>query len=133
MRAGSCIHYRGSNAERLCNVGVDVRARFTPKWPCWTGNNPKDASAICDLYEEPTAEQLAQSERESNAAIERTFCAVIAVERWEKEQPGPPPLRGSILCPCCKEAKLEIYTTARHVYATCRSPNCVNFRGNRRR
>jgi hypothetical protein len=131
MRAGSCIHYAGMLEEKICARGIDVRKRFEPRWPCWTGNTPPESSAVCPFYEEPTAEQLAAHKMKADAAVGRMFAAMVAIEEWEAGQPKTRPLQGSITCPCCQQA-LDIVVTESHLYAQCATAKCVEFRGNRR-
>lgn len=65
------------------------------------------------------------------------FTALVAIEQWEQAQPKrakDAELRGMIDCPCCKAyGALAILIDRYHMYAQCKTPECVKFRGNRRR
>lgn len=130
MRAETCIHYRGSFAEKICDRGIDVNARFQPRWPCWTGNKPPESSAVCPFFEAPTAEKIAVHKAKSTAAIQRMLTANMAICVWEDGQPKERPLRGTITCPNCG-LPMEVLITDRHIYAECETKECTTFRGSR--
>jgi hypothetical protein len=137
MSKAHCIHYsyQGSTTGGgpVCALGVNIAASFKPRWPCWTANTPPAASATCERFQAPTDEQLAEEQRKGDEATTRMLSALGAIEEWEQRQPKAPTLRGTISCPCCKGPKLQFLVTAGHLYATCATPECVNFRGNRGR
>lgn len=134
MGEAHCEHYAYPAGEGpRCARGIDIERRFKPRWPCWTANTPPAASAVCPFFLAPTAEQLAERKRKGDEAMARMLTALGAIEEWERAQPKKRPLRGTIECPCCKGPKLDVLVTTSHLYATCQTPECVNFRGNRRR
>ncbi len=72
MQPGTCIHFRGGQHD-TCGAGVDlISVRDTSirpyRWPCSDfGEGP--AATTCERYLEPTAEQVATSKAEMDAAI----------------------------------------------------------------
>lgn len=130
MRAETCIHYAGCLEDKICRRGIDVRARFQPKWPCWTGNKPPESSGICPFFEAPTAEQISAHKDKSTAAIHRMLAANLAIEQWEATQSNERPLRGTITCPNCG-LPMEVLISERRVYAQCETKECSTFSGSR--
>jgi hypothetical protein len=131
VRAETCIHYQGARAEKICERGIDVRARFQPCWPCWTGNSLPKSSAVCPFFQAPTAEQIAEHKAKSDAAVKRMLAGNAALWEWEEKQPAKTyPMRGTITCPTCS-LPMDVCITEHQVYARCETEKCTNFRGTR--
>lgn len=133
MSEKHCIHYSSFGGMK-CALGIDIERNFRPRAPCWTGNSPPESSAKCPQFMAPTPEQLAEQERRADASFERFGRALPVVMRWLDEQTKPhvAPMAGEIQCPCCSTS-LRIRVDTFHVYAQCQTPDCVVFRGSRRR
>jgi len=94
MMKGSCKHYKGMHG---CALGVDLRALvggdnfgWRRRIPCNVGTMAGSSLAAidpvpCELYEEPTAEEIAKSEADLQSAVE----AFRAVERGDAAVPCP--------------------------------------------
>jgi len=75
MRKGYCVHFRGVQHD-TCLAGVDMRSKrdvSSPgpaQWPCCPPMRPGQVCATtCDQYLEPTAEQIAESDKAINEML----------------------------------------------------------------
>lgn len=73
---GKCIHFRGIQ-HATCEAGVSmvsVRDASQPgyRWPCLTLNE-RPAATTCELYREPTPEEIAADEAAWAARIEEAL------------------------------------------------------------
>lgn len=133
MNPRHCIHYDvAAGGEPVCAIGIDIRARFTPRWPCWTGNDPAECSARCAEFRAPTPEQVAERERQSYRATARMLTALVAITEYERGAGEILNQPRTLVCPCC-QAELKFLRAKHHLYAKCATPQCVEFRGNCRR
>lgn len=132
MRAGKCVHHNGTINE-CCKAGVNYKELAGPggaymrRLPCVTecaGPDVKD----CPERREPTAEELAASEKAVAELMERISKVRAAIVDhlggpWKK---GTAAASGSIPCPCCGgTVRFSRSGYNGHIHAACSTAGCV--------
>jgi hypothetical protein len=98
--------------------------------PCIVKSNL--GGAVCDKCELPTAEELAERDRQIRESFERMAKARAAIVAhlggsWKKGTPGS---RGAIDCPCCGKPGGLHFTRSGyngHVHARCETDGCADW------
>lgn len=137
MRPLGCKHYRGAlGGESVCCAGVNMRelvggpdAGWIIRLPCnaalrLSGGNQ---TVPCDLYEEPTAEELAEEEQAINASMARFMATVPLCSKIKAIHEGES-AEGVDKCPVCGgELHWSHSGYNGHVAMRCETENCVRF------
>lgn len=126
-REGRCIHFTGIQNE-ACTAGVAYQSvRGDGPIPCITLNGKR--RDCCTKYQEPTAEQIAASEREFEAEMSRMGLVMAAVTPWRTwTKKNRVAKQGVIECPACK-GRLHLSQAAYngHVWGKCETKGCVEW------
>ena len=127
MRKDTCKHFRGTT----CDVGVawpDLVGALDPGWflrmPCLRHHK---TDLACDLYTEPTDEELAEYMAARDQATANMRLAVPIIRSIKQKHMGQD-ARGFVVCPVC-EGKLH-YTHAGwngHVHGGCETNGCLSW------
>jgi hypothetical protein len=142
MQKGVCKHFTGlglgGDYGKRCNAGVCYRTHvggsdlgWAIRVPCILGHKMSsfDSSQVvpCEKYEEPTAEEIAQFERETEAMIARQVKAFPLIEAMKREFEGQDATK-SVECPVCK-GKLTMTHAAYngHVWGNCETADCLSW------
>jgi hypothetical protein len=144
MERGTCKHFRGLHHHSTCEAGVNVRqitggpdAGWGIRVPCRKEVEVRDGRPVerahCDLYEEPTAEEIAADEAEWEAIAAKSDRQMKAVEplvlqiKRDNERVSA---TGVADCPACGGAgKLRwgIVGYNGHVHMRCETEDCISF------
>ena len=129
MNRGTCKHFSSLN-DPTCRAGVSYS---TVKLPCGAMSCLVEGSSLCAARCEPTAEEIAAFDRESDEfmakAIERMQKLEPLIDRVKKKYRGRD-LHGHATCPVCGvKSALTITHSARngHVHAFCMTEGCVRL------
>ena len=129
MMRGTCKHFSSTN-DPTCSAGVTYS---TVKLPCGALSCFVADSSLCGSRCEPTAEEIAAFDRESDAfmakANERLDKLEPLLARVKKKYRGRD-LHGHATCPVCGvKSALTITHSARkgHVHAFCTTEGCVRL------
>lgn len=126
----TCKHYIGTFYSEACAAGVRYEEVTVPgntptvnRMPCFKGRCP---AAKCEKLEFPTAEEVAEAEREMEEAFDRALQVRRAIN--DAVAAGAPE-RGQMGCPICIKGSLHYHVTKPrgHVHAKCTTPLCINF------
>lgn len=128
-----CNHYRAMSEHDSCKAGVVYETLngvpFKSR-PCFWRNG-KSPNAGCGLAQFPTAEELAEEERETAALFAKIVAARNAITEhlgpWKKGTPGA---GGRIDCPACGGKETLSFSRAGyngHVHARCATDDCVSW------
>ena len=100
MNKGTCRHYNGIVALRggACKAGVNVKQQFKPPFPCFKRNHDRQT---CALYQEPSPEQVKESEDGINKAIAK-ITTVLPMAEQLKQKHADEGGSGVVDCPVCK-------------------------------
>lgn len=139
MKQDTCIHYNGLAFARgtcECQAGVDIRATFDGKkagifmrMPCVAREDRRgEVEMPCALRQVPTAEQIAQSEKEFDDAFARVKLGLIVALTW-RVKPKPLVDRSEIVeCPSCKgNLHLSQSSYNGHVHGKCETEGCISW------
>lgn len=145
MKAGTCKHFtgwRGGSDER-CAAGVCYRDVIPEpnrpgaglRKPChsvpvFTAPHQLEEHAkrgTCAKYAEPTAEDIAEHEREWRAAEERLRLAE-PIRREVKKQHRGRYWSGVLVCPACGGRLHMEHHTNGHTGGRCETADCMNWR-----
>lgn len=130
MRKGTCKHFNGLLND-TCRVGIDyeVAKKLTTGKLCCIAGLP----CSCEKYIEPTAEEIAEYDRETKAIIaesDRQLRLVLPALRKVKAKYRGKDMRGRMTCPVCGIAKAMVITHAAyngHCHVFCETDGCVRF------
>lgn len=133
MREGCCKHWRGT-VHDTCGKGVVIRDLagepdygWCTRLPCSKTLNARANGPVgkCDLYEEPTAEEIAADEAWINEAMERTGRAHKAIREHANGRRG---FATTMACPICSGTlHYSVSGYNGHIHAKCETENCVCF------
>lgn len=144
MKEGMCIHYNGCAnpvSKGICRAGVEYKSLtggITPGWatrlPC-TDMEPKGGDKMsCDKHRLPTAEELAESKRETDEHIKRFMVAYTGnVAEWRRQNKwdrnNPKGASGSVPCEVCGTGKIELSMASYngHVHGKCTTEGCISW------
>ena len=141
MNAHDCKHYR--HVSRECAAGVSyathtgqtapgaIRVRLPCRHRIFAPGTERFQAAIipCALREEPTTEEVAADEAQSERDWEQVKIALDVASRW-RTKPKPTSDRcETVQCPCCK-GELHLFQSSYngHVHGHCETANCVRWR-----
>jgi hypothetical protein len=143
MRPGTCKHFNGSYHNKTCLAGVCYRD-VTPdpdkpgsalREPCRTRmlfSNPNEAQrksfdgrGKCEKYAEPSKEEIAAYEAETEAAIARMMKATAVISEVKREHRGKS-WSGVKECPVCG-GRLHMSHSGYngHVHGKCETKDCI--------
>lgn len=143
MKNGTCKHYTGTFHNTHCGAGVCYRDVTTDpdeqegsalRIPCHSQPFPQSTPSqlehfnrrgSCGKYEEPTAEELAEFDRDMEDAIAQTMLAIPLIEKVKAEHEGKN-WKGVEACPVCG-GKLHMTHAAcnGHVWGKCETEGCL--------
>lgn len=144
MKRDSCIHYTGCLNPRspTCKAGVNYREHaggdgfgWVKRLPCFKLENGDPAAVVkCDLYQEPTAEQIAAHEAEVQAAIAKLMTAYTGkVREWREankwDRKNPKAATGKVPCEACGKGEIHLTMAAYngHVWGKCTTEGCISW------
>jgi hypothetical protein len=136
-RAGWCIHYCappplfGPDAKKphVCEAGVQMEKWSGHGQPCFLdkkGQSKPDALP-CEFLRRPTAEEIAEHEKWSDARLKMMVVVMQAIQPWRQKHKGRS--FGEVIeCPACKgRLHLSIAAYNGHVHAHCETDGCVSW------
>lgn len=129
LKKGTCLHFNGIQ-NKLCEKGVNYRKLvggedfgMAVRTPCFKKHK---SSINCDLYQDPTIEQIKEDEDSWNTAIERLQKVLPLLVKLKEENPNGG--SGTQECPCCnKDLQWSISSINNHGRLVCESENCINM------
>lgn len=129
MKAGTCRFFKGIQHDQ-CDAGITYADKARGQVPCIKtyGHKPGVKTIPvwhCDKYTEPSAEEIAKSKAEMEAAMERMTKTFPLISRIKKEHKGES-WKGVEACPVCG-GKLHMTHSAfnGHVWGKCETAGCV--------
>lgn len=130
MKAGKCKHFTGIR-DAQCAAGVNyvlVTNDFKYSLPCISPLScDKREPAECQLFTEPTAEEIAEDRAKHDASMDRMIVVMTGIAPIRKEAKGKG-YAGIIECPACKgRLHLTIARSNGHAHGRCETPDCVNW------
>ena len=141
MKKGTCRHFNGVGVgvddryEKCCDAGINYRKHVGGKdlgWacrmPCIKGGYTKPEEVVpCDLYEEPTQEDIDKHEAGMDAHINRIMMCMPLIERIKKEHKGES-WRGTEECPVCQGVLHLTHASCNgHVWGKCETKGCASW------
>lgn len=127
MRAGTCVHFNGVQHDKCAADVAYASVRGEGPIPCLTLNGKR--RDCCAKYQEPTPEQVAESEREIEEALDRMRLVMVAVRPWRTwSKQNRVAKEGVIECPACK-GRLHLSQAAYngHVWGKCETKGCASW------
>lgn len=133
VRQGCCKHFTGIS-DKCCAAGVSydaVTKDFELALPCYTPRSGRNADtrqkAVCDKYEDPTAEEIAAHEAETKAFMDRFTKTLPLIAKVKAEHKGQS-WQGVEVCPVCS-GKLHMSHAAcnGHVWGRCETEGCLSW------
>lgn len=132
MRAGTCKHFTGCGIVGRDTCGAEVHVRkhvggpdfgWGTRLPCM----PHDNAHPCDQYAEPTPEEIAAFDAETDELVARMQRTEPLIKKLKQEHVGKN-ARGIAICPEC-EGKLHWSHAAYngHVWGKCETDGCLNW------
>ena len=128
MRKGVCKHYnRACTVERGdCEAGINTRELvggedfgWLTRTPCLVDNK---SQIKCPKFEEPTDDEVAAFEAESDRRLNNVFAALKLVDEI-KPKPGT---TGAVECPVCQgKVNWSCSSHNGHVWGKCETEDCV--------
>lgn len=132
-RKGTCKHFNGAR-NNTCEAGVNYDGLPHPEPPpnAKTGMRLPclrcDGKDFCDKWEEPTAEEIAEHEKDMAALMDRFKKSQPWITAMKKEHPKGTNGFAKDSCPICQsEITFNISGYNRHMHARCSTPDCLNF------
>lgn len=134
MQKEVCIHYNGVYnpmiKPNVCEKGIAYRelvggenSGWIIRLPCFKEHK---TDIKCELYLEPTSEQLKEWEDKWEKELEKVEIAMSLLGILKEENPDGG--SGTQKCPCCrKELLWSISPTNNHGRLVCETENCVNI------
>jgi hypothetical protein len=82
----------------------------------------------CEHFKEPTADEIEQDQRETDACLARTLAAIKIAGEWRVKPKPEQDRRGTVECPICK-GKLHLSQSSYngHVHGKCETSGCVSW------
>jgi hypothetical protein len=137
MKRGSdatCVHFRGIQRDK-CEAGVCLRELvggsdfgWAARLPCIEQDRERANEIVaCAEYRAPTAEEIAATEAEHAAAMQRMRTVLNAIAPWRKAHKGES-FAEIVECPACKgRLHLSIARSNGHVHGRCATKGCVSW------
>lgn len=143
MRQGTCKHFTGAHHNECCAAGVKYMD-VTPqpenlqgralRLPCHTQPYPNASPSqmehyrnrgTCEKYTEPTAEDLAEHERQCEAEMAKMMKSMSVIAKVKKEHAGES-WNGVEACPVCGGTLHVTHAACNgHVWGTCETADCL--------
>lgn len=144
MKAGQCIHYTGCLNPRTptCKAGINYREHvggdgfgWVRRIPCHTlKDDDISAKVKCDLYQEPSAEEVAADEAKTQEHIRKFMTAYTGkVREWREankwDRKNPKAATGKVPCEVCGIGEIHLNMAAYngHVWGKCTTEGCVEW------
>jgi len=124
MRTGKCVHFTGAQNE-ICKAGVRYDSLPPGRLQCCFD----DAVRTCEKYREPTAEEIAASEAEMEAALAKHRVVMTAIRPWRTWSKQNRVAKQEVIeCPAC-QGRLHLSQAAYngHVWGKCETAGCVEW------
>lgn len=124
-KPGRCVHFTGIQNDK-CKAGI-LYADVGRPIPCITLNGKRND--CCPTYTEPTAEQIAKSEAEFNAAMDRMRKVMPVVAGWRTWKKNHRVAKQEVItCPVC-DGRLHLSQAAYngHVWGKCETEGCIQW------
>lgn len=134
MKSDVCIHYNGVYnpmiKPNVCEKGIAYRelvggenSGWIIRLPCFKSH---DTNIKCELYLEPTTEELNQWEKKQDEHVNRMLASLPLLEKLKSQNKKGG--SGTCECPLCKgELNWSISPTNNHGRLVCETENCVNI------
>lgn len=132
-KPGKCRFYNGTVNE-TCEAGVNYRQLagepefgWGTRLPCLAKYATGPDVAKCTKREEPTPEEIAESEAELKKSMEQFNLALPLVASMKKKYKGQSASE-IVECPVCKgKLHLTIAASNGHVWGKCLTLNCLSW------
>lgn len=131
MKAGNCKHYNGNVYKRKeCDAGINTRSLVGGSDTGWLIRTPcmkkHCTDIVCDKYEDPTADEIAEDNAWIEREIDKLRKAVPTLEKLKHDYPNGG--SGEIECPVCSgELQFSVSSYNLHVHGKCKTENCLCF------
>ena len=132
MKSGTCVHFTGMQ-NKTCKAGVNYREHvggpdfgWGCRMPCLTKYR-EEGWMPCDKYQEPTEEQIAESDRLVKQFMDRMLLTFPLINKIKRDHKGQS-WQGVEECPACK-GKLHLSHAAcnGHVWGKCETKGCLSW------
>lgn len=122
-KIGRCIHFTGIQ-NKTCKAGVSYDS-FDGVLPCITVADAR----LCEKYQDPTPEQIAESKAAHDASMERFRTVMMGIRGWRTWTKKNRVAKQEVIeCPACK-GRLHLSQAAYngHVHGQCETKGCVSW------
>lgn len=136
MKKGTCRHFNGSWHNKTCEVGVCYRELvggpdlgWVTRLPCHKNLfEPKSGEkAVCEKYEEPSDQEVAESEAGIKAEFARFEKILPLIAAMKKQFKGTSGAK-QVECPICKGVlSMAISGVNGHVWGRCSAEGCLSW------
>lgn len=139
MRKGICTHFNGPIHNKICDAGVNYRARvggpdlgWLTRTPCMAKHNVQ----TCDKYQEPTDDEIRACEDNFRKSFEGTQMAIALIIEKTGATPnfesfpdaGGKGSAGEIECPVCAGVlRYAVSGVNNHIHGHCSTPGCLSW------
>lgn len=133
MKKGNCIHFNGVMND-FCKAGMPYDSVRDEKpdpntkgrIPCITFNGRR--SDTCPKFLEPTDEQIAQFEKETEESVARITKVMQVVSKWKTWTKTNRIAKQEVIeCPICKGKLHSQAAYNGHVWGGCETEGCVSW------
>lgn len=133
MQKGTCRFFNGSWHNKTCKAGVNYRELvggddmgWVTRLPCHEDSEAKCGDkATCDKRQEPTDDEVAESEIEIKKHIDRFLLTLPLIAAMKKKY-RKKDAQEVVECPVCKgNLHLSISGYNGHVWGKCETENCL--------
>ena len=128
MRKGTCRYFTGT-VNKKCDAGIEYESVIPNgiqpfKAPCMLKYK---GSIECSKYEEPTKEELKESEDRIQAFISKLRISGPLIKRLKKKYKGVSKV-GVEKCPVCKgRLAFSIAEINGHIWLQCETKDCLSM------
>jgi len=132
MRTGTCKYFNGiTPRNELCGGGLNIRAvtggdgfGWARRMPCMKNN---EGDITCELYTEPTNEEIEKEESEMKEAMDRMLKAMPFISELKQEFDGVGG-SGTHPCPVCNNTlHFTVSACNNHVHGCCETDDCLKW------
>ncbi len=135
LKQGTCKYYNGVwgpglSHDKKCGKGVDYRKLVGGDKHGWVKRIPcfkkHETDIKCDLYIEPTPEEIEQAEKDWNEWVDRTIPVLNLMPKLKEENPSGG--SGVMKCPVCEnQLHWSVAALNLHVRLRCVKDGCVSI------